>query len=291
MKTLLAESPGAASAALSQSRPGLLADLRVLSSFFCRQMAMFLSNRTETLFALASMSCWAIAYGVMGKFFTKYADPKIKDYLQGCPDYTSFLVIGFLVSLLVFSARGNVTWLVRSKDFPNLYTAPCSLPIIILGANMWKYCWIFLQVVLFMVVAYFLFGVTFHVNAGFFAVVGAGIILMTAFDLIGAGFRVITKGETDPINWTIGISGMVLSGQLFPIQALPPWAQPLCYLHPQYYINTLARRTMGEGLGITAVWRELGGFALTSLLLLVIGYWIFRLGFRRARVEGTLGYE
>ncbi|MGD0094746.1 MAG: ABC transporter permease, partial [Planctomycetota bacterium] len=208
-----------------------------------------------------------------------------------CPDYTSFLVIGFLVSLLVFSARGNATGLVRSKAFPNLFTAPCSLPTIIVGANMWKYFWIFLQVLLFMVVAYFLFGVAFHVNAGFFAVVLAGIVLMTAFDLISAGFRVITKAETDPINWTIGISGMVLSGQLFPIQALPKWAQPLCYVHPQYYINTLARRTMGGGVGIAEVWRDLGGFALTSLLLLVVGYWVFRIGFRRARVEGSLGYE
>lgn len=267
------------------------AELRVLQGFFVREMSVFLSNRTETFFQLAGMSCWAVMFGVMGTFVTRYSRPDIKASLQGCPDYTSFLLIGFLIGQLVATARGNATWLVRSKAFPNLYTAPCSLPTIILGANMWKYCWIFVQVLLFMAVAHFLFGVEFHLNAGFFAVLAAGIVLMTALDLMGAGFRVITKAESDPINWTIAISGMVLSGTLFPIQALPEWLQPVCFFHPQYYINTLARRTMGEGVGLEAVWRELLGFTLTSLLLLFVGYWIFRIGFRRARVEGSLGYE
>ena len=274
-------------------RPGLSlrAELRVLGGFFQRRMAEFLSNRTNTFFDLFEISAVAVLFGIMGKFVTKYSTPELKGLLQGCPDYTSFLIVGHLVALLVWSARGNVAWLVRSREFPNLYMAPCRLPTIVLGANMWKYTWIILELFLLMFIAGVLFGVRFHFNAGFLVVVLGGIWLMTAFDMIGAGFRIITKSEADPINWTLGITGIVLSGQFFPVQALPEWLQPVCKLHPQYYINTLARRTVGQGLGLGAVWNEMAGFLVTSLVFLIIGYWVFRLGFYRARVEGTLGHQ
>jgi ABC-2 type transport system permease protein len=113
---------------------------------------------------------------------------------------------------------------------------------------------------------------------------------MTALDMIGAGFKVITKSQSDPLNWILGITGVALSGQFIPVEALPGWVAPLSRLHPQYHINTFARRTMGQGLGLSQVWPQLWGFLLTAVAFLLVGYLIFRAGFRRARVEGTLGY-
>jgi len=275
----------------------LRGELRVLGGFFLRRMAEFFSNRTNTLFGFMEITAVAILFGIMGRFINEYSSPKLLQHLQGCPDYISFLIVGHLVTLMVWSAHGNVSWLVRSREFPNLYMAPCRLPTIVLGANMWKYCWIVIELFLLMLISGLLFGVTFHLNAGFILVVVGGIWMMTAFDMIGAGFKIITKSDADPINWTIGITGVVLSGQFFPIQALPEWAQPLCKLHPQYYINSLARRTVGEGLDLAGLWAredlrmQMVGFLITSVVFLVAGWWIFTLGFRRARVEGTLGHE
>jgi ABC-2 type transport system permease protein len=268
----------------------LRAELRVLGGFFYRRMAVFLSNRTNTLFGIAEIVAFAVFFGWTGRFITRFARPELGELLQGTPDYTTFLVVGHLVSIMVWSAEGNLTWLVHSREFPNLYMAPCRLPTLILGANMWKYTWIVIQVVLFLLISSLLFGVRVHLNASFAVVVLGGILVMTALDMIGAGFKVITKSQSDPLNWILGITGVALSGQFIPVEALPGWVAPLSRLHPQYHINTFARRTMGQGLGLSQVWPQLWGFLLTAVAFLLVGYLIFRAGFRRARVEGTLGY-
>jgi ABC-type multidrug transport system permease subunit len=275
----------------------LSSELRVLGGFFMRRMAEFFSNRTNSIFGFLEITAVSVLFGIMGKFINDYSTPALKGLLQGCPDYISFLIVGHLVTLMVWSAHGNVSWLVRSREFPNLYMAPCRLPTIVLGANMWKYCWIVMELFLLMLISGWLFGVQFHLNAGFVLVVLGGIWMMTAFDMIGAGFKIITKSDSDPLNWTLGITGMVLSGQFFPIQALPTWLQPVCKLHPQYYINSLARVTVGGGADLSAVMADetlrmqLLGFLITSAVFLLLGWWIFKTGFRRARVEGTLGHQ
>lgn len=266
------------------------AEIRVLWGFFYRRMAEFLSNRTNTFFGILEILAFTVMFGLMGRFVGDIAKPGLGGMLQGCKDYTTFLVIGHLVSLMIWSAEGNMTWLVRSREFPNLFMAPCRLPTLVVGANMWKYSWIMLQLTLFLFLSWLLFDVTYTINIGFFVVVLGGVLLMTAFDMIGAGFKVITKSESDPLNWTLAITGVVLSGQFIPVASFPDWLQTICRFHPQYYINTFARYTMGAGKGLSEVWPELRMFLLTSLVLLVIGYLIFRAGFRRARVEGTLGH-
>jgi ABC-type multidrug transport system permease subunit len=275
---------------LLHSGLSLRAELRILGGFFQRRMAEFFSNRTNSIFGLLQILCAAVVFGLIGSFITKYTSPDMVAMLQGCPDYTSFLITAHLVQIMIWSAQGNVTWLVRSREFPNLYMAPCRLPTIVIGANMWKYTWIIMELVALMLISGLLFGVQFHLNAGFVVVVLGGILLMTAFDMLGAGFKIITKSDADPINWTLGISGAVLSGQFFPVQALG-WAEPLSRLHPQYYINTLARRTVGQGLGLSEVWPEMQGFLITSVAFLLLSWWVFRIGFNRARVEGTLGHQ
>lgn len=266
------------------------AELRILGGFLRRNLAVFVSNRTNTCFNLIGIFVAVLTYGCMGMFVGGFASASMKGHLQGCEDYTSFLIIGYMVQLLIWSANGNMTFLIRSREFPNLYMAPCRLPTLIIGANVWKYTWLVLQAVFFIVLSNLMFGIHFHMNLGFVAVILCGVLLMTAFDMIGAGFKVITKSDNDPLHWAFSITGTVLSGSLIPVSTLPPWAQTICHLHPQYYVNTLARRTMGEGLGLLDVWPDLQNFLICSVILLVLGYWIFLAGFRRARIEGTLGH-
>lgn len=272
-------------------RQGFGAELAVLGGFFYRRMAVFFSNRSETVFELAEMLAYAISVGLLGVFVSQTGGQALAGFLQGCDDYTAFLITGFLVHLLVWSARGNVAWLVRSREFPSLFMAPRHILTLIIGANMWKYVWILFQVAFFVGVSEWLFGVRLHINAAFAIVVLCGLLLMTAFDMLGAAFRVITKSEADPLNWVLTLSGLILSGRLFPVDVLPSWAQRLAHVHPEYYINTFARRTLGGGASIGDVWQELAVFLALAVGLLVGSYFVFRLGFNRARIEGTLGHQ
>jgi hypothetical protein len=266
-------------------------ECRVLWGFLFRNMATALSYRSEVFFNLASILAWAVTVGLVGMFVTRYTNSAMTLLLQSCPDYGTFLTIGFVVQLLVWSARGNVSWLVRSRQFPSLFMAPRHLLTIILGANMWKYVWIVVQVLLFILISSLLFGVRFHFNAGFAVVILGGMLLMTAFDMLGAAFRIITKSETDPFNWILSTTSLVFSARIFPVEMLPPWVQPIARIHPEYYINTFARRTMGGGAELTEVWPELISFLVLTFALLLVSFGAFRFGFYRARVEGTLGHQ
>lgn len=270
---------------------GLRAELRILAGFFHRRMTEFFSNRANAVFELAEMAMRVFTYGLLGLFVSRAGGVRVQEQLQGCPDYASFLMVGLLIHMLVWSARGNVSWLVRSREFPNLYMAPCHLVTLILGANAWKYVWICFQVMFFITISALLFGVRYHLNAGFALVVIGGMVLMTAFDMLGAAFRIITKSDEDPFNWTLSTSATVLSGQLFPVDVLPGWAQVLARFHPLYYVNTIARRTMCGGASLAEVRQELGLFLGLSLATLLLGALLFRVGFYRARVEGTLGHQ
>jgi ABC-2 type transport system permease protein len=96
---------------------------------------------------------------------------------------------------------------------------------------------------------------------------------------------------TDPVNWFLGLTSQLVSGTYFPVENLPRWLQPISHIHPQTYINKFARLTMGGNASLVEVWPELRAFILTTIIMFVIGYGMFKLGFNRARVSGTLGHQ
>ena len=266
-------------------------ELTTILGFFTRQMKIALSYRSEIFFDIASMLAWAFTIGFLGKFINSIAGTNISKFLQGCSNYQTFLSIGFIVQLLVWSARGNVSWLVRSKEFPSFYMTPHSLFTIIVGANMWKYVWILMQVFIFTIISTTLFGISIHLNISFVIAVIGGMILMTSLDMVGAAYRIITKSESDPFNWLLGTTSYVFSSRIFPIEVLPSWLRPIARFHPEFIINNFARRTMGGGASLKDVAPSLCQFFLVILVFLAISIFAFYTGFNFARKRGTLGHQ
>ncbi|MCK4432296.1 MAG: hypothetical protein KAV48_00020 [Methanomicrobia archaeon] len=48
---------------------------------------------------------------------------------------------------------------------------------------------------------------------------------------------------------------------------------------------------MGGNADLADVWPELRAFVFTTIIMLIIGYIMFKYGFKRARVSGTLGHQ
>lgn len=262
-------------------------ELRVIQSFVRVGAYVFFSRRWNVISRFLGIAVNVAVIGIFARLVTLDAD--IAQY--GTPRFLEFFVIAMFITNLVFLGTGSVSSIMRGTNFSNLYTSRCKFITIFIGSNAWNIIFRFLTAFLFIFIAILAFDAQIYFNMGFLAVFISGFILMLALDLFAAGFTVVTKSMTDPVNWFLGLTSQLVSGTYFPVENLPRWLQPISHIHPQTYINKFARLTMGGNASLVEVWPELRAFTLTTIIMFVIGYGMFKLGFNRARVSGTLGHQ
>ena len=134
------------------------------------------------------------------------------------------------------------------------------------------------------------FGMVVYLNLGVVVVVVTGILLIFSLDLLAAGWNIITKTGEDPLNWFLNLFSQLVSGRMIPVWLLPGWLQVISSVHPQYYINEMARFTLGGNASVGDIWHMLGPLLLLTVIVLVVGYKSYSYGFWKARDEGTLGH-
>lgn len=266
----------------------------ILAAFFRRDMFRWFSNRVQFAFEIVHVVVSASTMGFLGYIGKQEHFHQAEVTQAGTPDYLTFLLIGNFIMFLTFSAQRNVSRLMLSREFANLYASPARLPVLLVGANAWRYMILFAHGAAILVVGYFAFGMTLHLTDGVIAVIACAFVLMMSFDLISAGIRVATKAQSDPINWVLMITGQLLGGTFFSVRSrhFPRWLEIVSRFHPQRHANDLARMTLGGGKTLREVWEThtFQNFLLASLFFLAIGMLVFRWGFRKARRDGTLGH-
>ena len=134
-----------------------------------------------------------------------------------------------------------------------------------------------------------LLGMKIYLNAGFLIVVITGMLMVFSLDLLSAGWNIITKTGEDPLNWFLNLYSQLVSGRMIRVWLLPGWIQAISHIHPQYYINEMARFTLGANAPISRIWPQLGPLLLLTGIVLVVGYRAFQFGFWKARDEGNPG--
>lgn len=209
--------------------------------------------------------------------------------------YLAFIVTGILVSNVVLSLTSGVTGGLRPWALENIMMTGIRPSTFVLGTVAWSYL---LSVVLFipqLLIGVWFFNVDLSVNFPSFilAVVISGVIVF-GISMASVGMRLVTK-VSDPINWILGISMSLLSGQTFPVQYLNKyfpgsiyisWALPYTWIFDIVRLTTLANASIFDP-GVAEAF-------LISLIFAVIlvpaGLYIFMWGLRRAKKQGTLGW-
>lgn len=67
-----------------------------------------------------------------------------------------------------------------------------------------------------------------------------------------------------------------LSGALNPVEAMPPWLQPLTVLNPIHHFATIVRGGMLKGSGFAALWPNFLALLIFTLVLGSLSIWRFR---------------
>jgi ABC-2 type transport system permease protein len=209
--------------------------------------------------------------------------------------YLSFIVSGVLVSNVVLSLTGGLTNGLRPWMLESILMTGIRPSTFVLGTVAWSYI---LSVIFFfpqLMIGILFFHVALNVNllSFFVAVLISGIIVF-GLSMASVGMRLVTK-VTDPINWILGISMSLLSGQTFPVQflngyfpgiAYVSWSLPYTWIFDIVRLSTLTNASLLDP-GVAEAYLISLAYAI---VLVPFGLIIFRWGLRRAKKQGTLGW-
>jgi ABC-type multidrug transport system permease subunit len=209
--------------------------------------------------------------------------------------YLAFIVTGILVSNVVLSLTGGVTGGLRPWMLESILMTGIRPSTFVLGTVAWSYL---LSVVFFfpqLLIGIFFFNVSLDVNFLTFilSVLISGIIVF-GISMASVGVRLVTK-ITDPINWILGISMSLLSGQTFPVQYLNnyfPGISNVSWCLPYTWIFDIIRLSTLTGASILdpGVAEALLISVAYAIVLVPAGLYLFTWGLRRAKKQGTLGW-
>lgn len=209
--------------------------------------------------------------------------------------YVAFLVSGILVSNVVLSLTSGLTGGLRPWMLESILMTGIRPSTFVIGTVAWSYI---LSVVLFipqLMMGIFFFKVNLDVNFLTFilSVLISGIIVF-GISMASVGIRLVTK-ITDPVQWILGISLSLLSGQTFPVQYLNnylPGISNFCWVLPYTWIFDIIRLSTLAGASIfdPGVAEALLISLLYAAILVPIGLYCFVWGLRKAKKQGTLGW-
>jgi ABC-2 type transport system permease protein len=267
----------------------LRTELSAVFAFVSRSFRDWASNRTRITLALLWMVSYAAAWGIFAVVALENPTYLEKVNLTA-ENAVDFILIGQIANIFFWSTQGNLTGVIRGRSFGNLWTAPISFFTIIIGGNGWRLIWLSSEGLVWILMGVLAFGMNFKIDISIIFVLLGGFLVMQSLELIAAGTTIVTKAGQDPVNWFLSITSMLVTGTMFPVQFLPDWLQVISAIHPQRYLLDLSRKSLSLGIPLRELWPDIFRLVITGSVLLVVGIFVFKWGFNKARREGTIGH-
>lgn len=111
--------------------------------------------------------------------------------------------------------------------------------------------------------------------------------VFTSFGILSAAFIIVLK-KGDPLGWALMTLNFVFGGAFFPVEQMPPWMRVFADFVPARYALEALRSAIIGGLGIGELKRPLFILGVLALSLFPFSIFVFRLGIRKARRDGSL---
>ena len=142
------------------------------------------------------------------------------------------------------------------------------LPFVIVGL---------IQATVVLVVAVFWFGVPFRGNVGTLYL----LILPFLLNTLGIGLLISTITHTQQQAMMTAMFFFMMpmiyfSGFVFPIESMPAWIQPVCYLVPLKYFLSIIRGVFLRGVGLEVLWPDAAALMVIGLSVLSVAVFRFR---------------
>lgn len=216
-----------------------------------------------------------------------YISKLVKGY-----DYFSFVFIGLIFSRLLHFWINVFSENIRMEQYwgtSELVFSSGNKPLNILLSNaLVKFTIVLLEIIVFVIVGILVFKVDFNFS-NLIKVIPLILINCTAFmglGLISGGFIMYFK-KGDPVNWIITVSLDLVSGVYFPVILFPLYIRKIFMNFPTTQALNLWRDILLKGINPSIM--QIVFSMIWTVVLFVLGVFVFRYFYRKVRINGDLG--
>jgi ABC-2 type transport system permease protein len=262
---------------------GLLFQARI---FLKRGLVHTTSYRLNFSLSLVNVLIGLISY----YFISKIVGTNVLGEYSDNP--AAYIITGTTLMTFASVALASYAGSIRSEMFlgtiEHWLLSASSLTRLVFLSTLWEFTWPLITTTVSFIVMALVIGVHFDINyltaVLFFLLT---IVVMSGFGLISAGIIMISK-IGDPLSTAWGVVTSLLSGAVFPVSVLPGWLQPVSQGLPTYYALNGMRGALIHHHSVAQELHPLLVLTGFAICILPLGILCFRLGFERARAQGTL---
>jgi len=259
-------------------------------NFVIRDFFIAISYKINLVIGMIGMFFGVLKFGFMAHFLQfGNSFPSLSSYGGSL---ISYLITGGIFMSYVNVAMNSFKSAIRSEQISGTleYLLLSDTPIyqIIIFSGISNFLWTTLDAISVLLVVSVIFDMKMNINFG----LSLFIILITIICISGIGFAsagiiMVTK-KGDPIGWLFTTLTGVLSGVFYPISFLPKWIRFFSYLLPPTYALKALRKALLTGSSFASVKSQIYVLLLMTIITVPIGVFVFKKGYDRARVEGSL---
>ena len=238
-----------------------------------------------------ALSIVNVFIGLVSYYFLSraYADSQLGAFAQ---NKAGWIIVGTTFNTFVSVALASYSGSIRSEMFlgtiEHWLLSASTLTRLVVLSTIWEFLWPLLTTAITFMALVGILGLHFDIEwtttLVFFVL---AVVVMSGFGLISAGIIMISKiGDPLSLAWTA--INTLLIGAVFPVGVLPRWMQGISAVLPNYHALNGLRAGMLQHASLASEWGELAIVLAFCAATLPLGILTFRLGFERARSQGTL---
>ena len=207
-------------------------------------------------------------------------------------EYTPFVVIGLAFQGYVSSVITTISGRMRNEQLMGTIEYYLMTQSGIFGMLIYSSLWGFIMNSINMAVTLaigYALGVRYLLSGvPAAALVTAELLAATlGLSMMAGGIVMITK-QGNPIAFFFSTVTTLIAGTVFPVTVLPTWARAISYAVPLTVALEALRLSLLGGYGVARLaWYELS-LLVYDAVLLPLGAFVYKLGFDKARRDGTL---
>ncbi|MCE4607581.1 MAG: ABC transporter permease [Caldisphaeraceae archaeon] len=260
---------------------------RLYAFIYLRGFKIWTSYKTQVILNILSWIIPVFTYYFVGTSFGQ----GFVSYI-GVRNYTAFIVIGLAFQGYVSSVITTISGRMRSEQLFGTIEYYMLSPTGVFGMMIYSTVWGFILNTI-NTVAIVSIGIYLGVSFLGANLVGAFIIIVEllvstlGLSMIAGGIIMVVK-QGNPISFFFTTVTALLSGTVFPVKVLPYYARLISYAIPLTPALDGLRLALLKGASLHALYSYFIVLLLFDLVLIPLGFLVYKLGFDYARKKGTL---
>ena len=263
--------------------PGLLYQAR---TFIKRGFVHSASYRLNFSLSIVNVLIGLISYYFLSQAYARGKLGVFGDNPEG------FIIVGTTFNTFVSVALASYAGSIRSEMFlgtiEHWLLSASTMTRLVALSTIWEFLWPLVTTLVTFTLLVIILGVHFSIDVPamlvFFLLT---VVVMSGFGLISAGIIMVSK-IGDPLSTAWGAVNSLFIGALFPVAILPLWMQHISDWLPNFYALNGLRAAMLQHHSLSQETHNLIILLIFAVVIVPLGAISFRLGFERARSQGTL---